>query len=563
MNIFNSVSVKPPKRNKFNLSHQNKLTCEMGKLIPVLMEPVIPGDRFKISSQSLVRFAPLIAPIMSDIDVYMHFFFVPNRLIWKDWEGFITGSLNGKKLESSELPKTPRIGFTKDQMLEYFKPGSLSDYLDFQSFTKSNDFTRKVYFDELPFRAYQRCYFDYYRDENLIDFDDFSLIRDTSGDNDFIDSSRQQELLKLRTRAWKKDYFTSALPWPQKGDDVMLPLGGADIVPNGTYDSAVLKDKNPVLGSFMAFNAGSTILGGEGAMKNFNYVGQNNNSSFDGQIVTPSEEYRPFGINPNRYGVDADEIARMLRTGDIGTTTINDLRRAFAAQRFLERRAKGGSRYIEQNLAFFGVKSSDARLQRAEFIGGTKQPVVISQVLQTSQSTSTSPQANPAGNAVSVGGNFVCDKFCEEYGFIVGIMSIMPKAEYMQGIPKKYLKTDPYEYYWPQFAKIGEQPILQKELNYRPWQINNETATFGYTPRYAEYRFIPNRVHGDFKDTLKMWTLARDFGDQGVFLNQSFIECNPDTRIYAVEDSDFNHCWVQINFDIKALRPITKYGEAN
>lgn len=242
--------------------------------------------------------------------------------------------------------------------------------------------------------------------------------------------------------------------------------------------------------------------------------------------------------------------------------TIRELRRAFAAQKFLERRAIGGTRYNEMIRSFFGVVTSDARIQRAEFLGGMKQPVVISQILQTSESTETSPLGQPAGNAVSAGGKYVFDRTFEEYGFVIGIMSVMPRAEYMNGIPRKYQRKDVYDYYWPQFARIGEQPIYNSELYFDPAaQESVNSATFGYTPRYAEYRFCNNRIHGDFKDTLSFWHLGRSF-DSTPSLNGSFISCRPSTRIYAYEGQEYNHLWCDIHFNIKSLRPLPKYGES-
>lgn len=184
-------------------------------------------------------------------------------------------------------------------------------------------------------------------------------------------------------------------------------------------------------------------------------------------------------------------------------------------------------------------------------------------MLQTSEGTASSPLGTPAGNAVSAGGKYIFDRSFEEYGWIIGLMSIMPKPDYIQGIPKMFLRRDIYDYYWPQFAKIGEQPIENQELYFSPTSTNND-GTFGYTPRYAEYRFRNNRVCGDFKDTLKFWTLARDF-DAPQALNHSFVECNPSDRIFAVSDaasSGYNHLWCEIGLNVKSLRPLPKYGES-
>lgn len=350
----------------------------------------------------------------------------------------------------------------------------------------------------------------------------------------------------------EKDYFTSALPFAQKGDDVLIPGSSSDVsfrsgfLPTAQYSTthgAFSGDSVPVNSSPVS-------------------IKQMARSSNSGNLNVGPTENMLFA-NSQVFNIDPKSLNDFLVGGQASEGTIRELRRAFAAQKFFERRAVGGTRYIEQNYAFFGVRSSDGRLQRSEYLGGSKNPVVISQVLQTSEGTSSSPLGTPAGNAVSAGGKFIFDKSFEEYGWIIGLMSVMPKPDYIQGIPKMFLRRDIYDYYWPQFAKIGEQPIENQELYFSPTSKNND-GTFGYTPRYAEYRFRNNRVCGDFKDSLKFWTLARDF-DSPQALNHSFVECNPSDRIFAVSDSasaDYNHLWCEIGLNVKSLRPLPKYGES-
>lgn len=592
-NLFTSVSAKVPKRNKFNLSHETKLTGEMGELLPIFCEPTLPGDRFKLSCAQLVRMAPLTAPIMANIDVYTHFFFVPNRIIWDEWETFITASKKGKKLKEEDLPVPPRLkipasllnkapqsGGIQDANWDgrkYASNCSLIDYLGYPTLDSkqvNNQDYADYFIDELPLRAYQKVYFDWYRDENLSSFDDFDLINSSdynNGDNSLDENfARGNMLLKLQRRSWKKDYFTSALPWAQKGDDVIIPGSGGSVNVNDlkvVYKEGpafVTETSTPDSGSQVGYGMGQNIGVDKG---------------YKGVVLYGSGKSYPISINYNSFGVEGSKIGN----SEVSEGTIRELRRAMAAQRFLEREAVGGTRYIEQIAAFFGVKSSDARLQRPQFLGGSKNPIVVSQVLQTSGAQmqngevaeGATPLAQPAGNAVAAGGKYIFDYSCEEHGFIIGIMSIMPKADYMNGMPKKYLKRDRFDYYWPQFAHIGEQPIETQELWYDFSALGNEEpdpnnpllhknrSTWGYTPRYAEYRFINNHIHGDFKDTLAFWTLARKYGE-GVapFLNETFIECNPSKRIYAYEDSDFNHLWIQVAFNVKALRPLPKYGES-
>ena len=568
-NLFNSIPLLKPRKNAFKLSHNVKLTCEMGQLVPIFVQDVLPSDRFKLSVSNIVRFAPLLAPIMSEVDVFFHFFFVPNRIIWSEWETFMTGSKNGRKLDEDQVPVPPRIVFDGSILNSALKNGqnwandghaplthgSLADYLGFQTFKSGITFNNGLYpLDELPFRAYYKIWSDWYRDENLID-DVLPDYIDNSGDRLITNANLTdvENLMQLRRRCWKKDYFTSALPFAQKGDDVLIPGSSSTGIsfrsgqlPTAQYSTS----QGAFSGSTMPVDASPVS------------IRKMPRSSNSGNLVVGSNEDSLLP-NTNIFNIDPKGLNDYLVGGQATEGTIRELRRAFAAQKFFERRAVGGTRYIEQNYAFFGVRSSDGRLQRSEYLGGSKNPVVISQVLQTSEGTASSPLGTPAGNAVSAGGKYIFDRSFEEYGWIIGLMSIMPKPDYIQGIPKMFLRRDIYDYYWPQFAKIGEQPIENQELYFSPTSNNND-GTFGYTPRYAEYRFRNNRVCGDFKDTLKFWTLARDF-DSPQALNHSFVECNPSDRIFAVSDAasaGYNHLWCEIGLNVKSLRPLPKYGES-
>lgn len=562
-NLFNSIPLLKPRKNAFKLSHNVKLTCEMGQLVPIYVQDVLPSDRFKLSVSNIVRFAPLLAPIMSEVDVFFHFFFVPNRIIWSEWETFMTGSKNGRKLTDDQVPVPPRVVFEGNILNAALKNGqnwandghaplthgSLADYLGFQTFKSGTTFTNGSYpLDELPFRAYYKIWSDWYRDENLID-DVLPDYIDNSGDRLITNGNLTdiENLMQLRRRCWKKDYFTSALPFAQKGDDVLIP-GGISVDPSSNL--------------FISGTGGLSLSSGSVPPNQYLDVTARFNDRKSGDLYVDNGNGKVGATYQSLSLLTGSQFNEFANSG-ASEGTIRELRRAFAAQRFFERKAVGGTRYIEQNYAFFGVKSSDGRLQRSEYLGGSRNPVVISQVLQTSEGTASSPLGTPAGNAVSAGGKYIFDRSFEEYGWIIGLMSIMPKPDYIQGIPKMFLRRDIYDYYWPQFAKIGEQPIENQELYFSPTSNNND-GTFGYTPRYAEYRFRNNRVCGDFKDTLKFWTLARDF-DSPQALNHSFVECNPSDRIFAVSDSassDYNHLWCEVGLNVKSLRPISKYGES-
>lgn len=577
---FTSVSVPRRRKHKYNLGFMNRLTCNMGQLIPIYVQDVLPNDTFSLSVQDLIRLAPLRAPVMGEIDVYVHFFFVPNRLIWTQWETFITGSRNGFRLSEEDIPAKPKYrlnatdlesAFTSpdeydtENLLGVLRHGSLADYLGFQTYGSNGATTSSssVYdLDAMPFRVYNLIYSQYYRDENLTEDPWF----DTDGQDWFAEDSgiimgtrsrdERKRFMHIRYRSWRKDYFTSALPFAQKGDDVLIPGS-----------------------SVPSFNSGNLPLT-DGGFLNYKLSTDAPNSSVDSLFVDQGsvphsavltafmssphfnqslEAIQTAGVT-NAVGIDPSKLNSFI--DNVGEGTIRELRRAMAAQRFLEARAVAGTRYQEQNLMMFGIKGSDARLQRAEFLGGTKNHVVISQLLQTSETTSNSPLGTPAGNGVSAGGQHIFKRTFSEYGWIMGILSIMPRADYQQGIPKMYLHDDVYDYYWPQFSKIGEQPIQNQELYFSVnagspsgGSTNVNNGTFGYTPRYAEYRFRNNRISGDFKDSLNFWTLSRVFDGTPV-LNQSFVECRPRQDIFAVTDDLVHKFWCEFYFDVDAYRVV-------
>lgn len=578
MSIFNSIPLPKLKRSKFNLSHDVKLTCNMGTLVPVLCQPVLPGDKWDVSMQFLCRTSPMLAPVMHRINIYYHTFFVPNRLLWNNWEDFITQGVNGEK--KPVLPyTTPRDIFlqgkytvTEDskRVEKYDNSGSLADYLglpvqmfDFREITPDQGTPISL----LPFAAYQLIYDEYYKDENL-ETEEFVPLSDGYTDN----SKHISQYLSLRSRCWRKDYFAGALPWPQRlaDSEVSLPIAGnADIKKVDQFSSNV--------GSLLISEIGAPPLSieidGSGFLKAKGYGG----SRVDA------------GIDLNQL-LSSDQIAKLksdLSTGN--SVTINQLREAVRLQMWLENNARGGSRYIEQLMAHFGVQSSDARLQRPEYLGGYSSDLNISEVLQTSESTENSPQGKQTGHGFSIAGSGSHKKYFEEHGYIMTIMSIRPQNSYMQGIPKDFSKTDNLDFYFPEFQHLGEQEVKEKEIYYikegtqtKPVTVSNED-TFGYVPRYAEYKTIPNRVCGDFRDSMDYYHLARKF-DTAPTLSSQFMHVeelswrprgsgsstdNPVqenlARIFAsfydpANKKVYQHYWFDIGFDISCSRKMSKYG---
>lgn len=500
-NLFNSIKLTKPKKNVFDLSHDVKLSLDMGKIVPILALDCVPGDKFTIGCESLLRFAPMIAPVMHRMDVTFHYFFVPNRIVWDGWEKWIT--------DANSTRVFPYLEFTGGDC----PTGSLPDYLGLPDPAAGEPYKASA----LPFAAYQMIYNEYYRDQNLVNEINFPL---TDGDND----SHRGALTALRTRAWEHDYFTASLPFAQKGEAVDIPLG--------------------------------TIQGNAEVVKDFSVPGVetwNTEDSGDGDFINVNAE--------NLLGTSSRNLFAKTEGLEVGSTTINDLRRAYRLQEWLERNARAGTRYVESILAHFGVRSSDKRLQRPEYITGVKSPVTISEVLNTTgtQTDISEPQGTMAGHGISVTGGKYGGYFCEEHGYIIGVMSVMPKPAYQQGIPKHFLKiADQFDFFTPSFANIGEQEVRNGELYAENVTEAFRNEVFGYVPRYAEYKYMPSRVAGDFKGTLDFWHFGRKFATAPA-LNQTFIECNPGKRIFAV-DSTEHSLYCHVYNKIQAVRPMPKFG---
>lgn len=492
MSIFSTVQKAKVKKTPFNLSHEKKLTMKIGKLVPILCEEVVPGDKFKINTETMIRLAPLVAPAMTRMNAYVHYFFVPNRITWEHWEDFITGN----------------VATTVPQLSVSMAEGKESTIYDYMGIPTNLPLPLSN-INALPFRAYKQIYNDYYADENL----------------DFLFDMEADDYQELQTRAWAKDYFTSSLPWAQKGGEVSLPIK-VDYTPD--------------------FKTPSTFENyGVGSVPNVKLA-----TDASGNIIPEAQPGNNYYID----NINSQELE--------GGFNINDFRLAHRLQRWLERNARAGSRYVEHLKAHWGVSPKDSRLQRAEYLGGGKSPVMISEVLNTMGRTEEDPEAlaqgNMSGHGINVGKTNGCTKYVEEHGYIMAILSVMPEACYFQGIHKKFSRVDNLDYYFPEFARLGEQEVLNKEL-YAQGNINDD-ETFGYQSRFAEYKYAQSTVHGNFRGDLMYWHQARNFSAPPQ-LNRDFIHCEDDNRIFAYKDNESDNLWVNIYHNITAIRPMPYYAD--
>lgn len=565
-NRFSQIPNSPIQRSVFDRSHDYKTTMDAGYLIPFFVDEVLPGDTFKLRVNAFVRMNTLIAPFMDNVFMDTFFFFVPTRLVWDNWQRFC-----GEKKNPGDSTDflIPCLSGTNT-----FANGTIFDYMGLPTGVPLDSANTPI--NALPFRAYNLIYNEWFRDENLID----SIPVLTTDGPDQISN------YTLRKRAKRHDYFTSALPWPQKGPSVEVGLSGNAPVkgfeessnwsfgtPNNTLPDGYLAgigtgynglDDNVMLRAWI--NQEMFTSGGDGSVVQFENLGSYGNQPLVVKDPNQESNYHPitgiFGKGFSFKGALTPTAPNSVYAdlSGVNAITINDLRQAFQIQKFYEKWARGGSRYTETLRVMFNVISPDARLQRPEYLGGTHSRVNVVPTAQTSSTDSVSPQSNLSAFGVLGDSAHGFNKSFVEHGYVIGLCCLRADITYQQGLNRMWSRRQLFDFYWPTLAHLGEQVVYNKEIYTQGTAEDN--GVFGYQERYAEYRYKPSMITGKLRSTdaqsLDIWHLAQKF-DSLPKLNQDFIEENPPiARVIAVQNEPqfFADFW----FDLKTSRPMPVYS---
>lgn len=532
---FSDAPAMYMKRTKFDRSHVYKTTFNSGKLIPIFVDEVLPGDTTRMSINYFARLATPIKPIMDNIYLDWFFFFVPNRLVWEHWQNFCFEQEDPDDSTDYVIPTVTATGNSDNAYIS-----SLWDYFGLPVNTPGN----LSGISALPFRGVYLIYNEWFRDENLQ-----KSVKIQKGDvNEVLNSTRSSDQpswvfasgtdvvpgFACPPRGKRHDYFTSALPWTQKGPGVQVPLTGNAFV----------------------YDAQGVPIEGLPSPKEVSVAGRLMTRELDGNW--PHEVYEYNASNQSLFESNRFSYADLE---SISGATINSLRTAFQMQKFYERLARGGSRYTEVLRSFFGVVSPDARLQRPEFLGSFTKMVNVNPIAQTSATDSTTPQGNLSAYGVTAAKFHGFTKSFVEHGYIFGFVCARADLTYQQGINKMWLRSTVYDFYWPTFAHLGEQAIELREIYAQG--TDADTTVFGYQERYAEYRYKPSQITGKFRSSvvngsLDMWHLSQFFKNAPTLNEEFIIENPPINRIIAVTDEP--EFLLDIGFRYTTVRPMPMFS---
>lgn len=524
------------RRSQFDRSSSVKTSFNVGDVIPFFLDEVLPGDTFKIKTSKVVRLQTLITPMMDNLYLDTYFFFVPNRLVWSHWKEF-----NGENTQSAWLPTTEyEIPQITAPATGGWSIGTIADYLGIPTGVPD------LSVNALPFRAYALVMNEWFRDENLTDplvvpLDDATVAGVNTGA--YVTDVAKGGLPFVAAKY--HDYFTSCLPAPQKGPDVVIPGGTGMSVP-------VIPQADKVPSGLITMPYTATFLNETPVRSTTGIFFNDSGSQTNGVSAGSSEDALPV-------------IDNLWAVGDgVATATINQLRLAFQIQKLYEKDARGGTRYTEILRSHFGVTSPDSRLQRPEYLGGNRIPIRINQIVQQSATQEGStPQGNPVGLSLTSDNHGDFTKSFTEHGFILGLMVARYDHTYQQGLDRMFSRKSRFDYYWPVFANIGEQAVLNKEIYAQG--TNEDDEVFGYQEAWADYRYKPNRVCGEMRSqapqSLDVWHLGDDYSKLPSLSDEWIREDKTNVdRVLAVQSSVSNQLFADIYVQNRCTRPMPMYS---